>query len=252
MRTEGGRSVLLRPADPGHRRHPALALLPLLAVQATAAFSEDGSIQRGPADDGHHSMSLVEGLPAWGVTLVTLGAVVAVILAGRYLSPILFRYIHLSRLREMYTAVALVIVVGIAFLMILVGLSPALGAFVAGVVLANSEFRHELEADIEPFKGLLLGLFFITVGAGINFGTFFGSPLVILGLTLGLMLLKGLILFAIALVFRLKGRDKWLFTLSLAQAGEFGFVLSPSGCSKRSSRSGSARSFFWSSRCRCC
>jgi CPA2 family monovalent cation:H+ antiporter-2 len=163
-------------------------------VQATAAFSEDGSIQRGHADDGHHTMSLVEGLPAWGVTLVTLGAVAAVILAGRYLSPILFRYIHLSRLREMYTAVALVIVVGIAFLMILVGLSPALGAFVAGVVLANSEFRHELEADIEPFKGLLLGLFFITVGAGINFGTFFGSPLVILGLTLGLMLLKGLIL----------------------------------------------------------
>jgi CPA2 family monovalent cation:H+ antiporter-2 len=140
------------------------------------------------AEDGHHTMSLVEGLPAWGVTLVTLGAVVAVILAGRYLSPILFRYIHLSRLREMYTAVALVIVVGIAFLMILVGLSPALGAFVAGVVLANSEFRHELEADIEPFKGLLLGLFFITVGAGINFRhVLFGSPLVILGLTLGLM-----------------------------------------------------------------
>jgi CPA2 family monovalent cation:H+ antiporter-2 len=136
-------------------------------------------------------MSLVEGLPAWGVTLVTLGAVIAVILAGRYLSPILFRYIHLSRLREMYTAVALVIVVGIAFLMILVGLSPALGAFVAGVVLANSEFRHELEADIEPFKGLLLGLFFITVGAGINFGTLFGNPLMILGLTLGLMALKG-------------------------------------------------------------
>jgi CPA2 family monovalent cation:H+ antiporter-2 len=170
-------------------------------------------------------MSLVEGLPAWGVTLVTLGAVVVVILAGRYLSPILFRYIHQSRLREMFTAVALVIVVGIAFLMILVGLSPALGAFVAGVVLANSEFRHELEADIEPFKGLLLGLFFITVGAGINFGTLFGSPFTILGLTLGLMLLKGLILFGIALVFRLKGRDKWLFTLSLAQAGEFGFVL---------------------------
>jgi len=125
----------------------------------------------------------------------------------------------------MYTAVALVIVVGIAFLMILVGLSPALGAFVAGVVLANSEFRHELEADIEPFKGLLLGLFFITVGAGINFGTFFASPLLILGLTLGLMILKGAILFGIALTFRLKGQDKWLFTLSLAQAGEFGFVL---------------------------
>jgi CPA2 family monovalent cation:H+ antiporter-2 len=171
MRTEGGRSAFSVLLTQDIAVIPALALLPLLAVQASVAISEDGSIQRGHGDDGHHSMSLVEGLPAWGVTLVTLGAVVAVILAGRYLSPILFRYIHLSRLREMYTAVALVIVVGIAFLMILVGLSPALGAFVAGVVLANSEFRHELEADIEPFKGLLLGLFFITVGAGINFGT---------------------------------------------------------------------------------
>jgi CPA2 family monovalent cation:H+ antiporter-2 len=91
--------------------------------------------------------------------------------------------------------------------------------------LANSEFRHQLESDLEPLKGLLLGLFFITVGAGINFGTLFGNPLMILGLTLGLMALKGVILFGIALVFRLRGGDKWLFTLALAQAGEFGFVL---------------------------
>ncbi len=114
-------------------------------------------------------MSLVEGLPGWGVTLVTLGAVALVILAGVYLIRPLFRFIHHAHLREMYTALALLIVVGIAFLMMLVGLSPALGTFLAGVVLANSEFRHELESDIEPFKGLLLGLFFITVGAGINF-----------------------------------------------------------------------------------
>jgi CPA2 family monovalent cation:H+ antiporter-2 len=225
LRTEGGRSSFSVLLTQDIAVIPALALLPLLAVGAATSFTEDGSIQRGLAEDGHHTMSLVDGLPAWGVTLVTLGAVLAVILAGRYLSPILFRYIHLSRLREMYTAVALVIVVGIAFLMILVGLSPALGAFVAGVVLANSEFKHELEADIEPFKGLLLGLFFITVGAGINFGTLFASPLTILGLTLGLMALKGVILFAIALASNLRGRDKWLFTLSLAQAGEFGFVL---------------------------
>jgi CPA2 family monovalent cation:H+ antiporter-2 len=225
MRTEGGRSSFSVLLTQDIAVIPALAILPLLAVQVPVALTDDGSIHRGAEGDSHHSMSLVEGLPAWGVTLVTLGAVAAVILAGRYLSPILFRYIHESRLREMYTAVALGIVVGIAFLMILVGLSPALGAFVAGVVLANSEFRHELEADIEPFKGLLLGLFFITVGAGINFGTLFDNPLLILGLTLGLMLLKGVILFAIALVFRLRGKDKWLFTLSLAQAGEFGFVL---------------------------
>jgi CPA2 family monovalent cation:H+ antiporter-2 len=106
-----------------------------------------------------------------------------------------------------------------------VGLSPALGNFLAGVVLAHSEFRHELESDIEPFKGLLLGLFFITVGAGIDFGLFFSEPVTILGLALGIMLLKGVILYGLGLAFKLRGRDQWLFTLGLAQAGEFGFVL---------------------------
>jgi CPA2 family monovalent cation:H+ antiporter-2 len=156
---------------------------------------------------------------------VTLGAVAAIILTGIYATRPVFRFIHAARLREMYTALALLIVVGIAFLMNLVGLSPALGAFLAGVVLATSEFRHELESDIEPFKGLLLGLFFITVGAGINFGVLFGAPVLILGLTLGLIALKGAVLFALGKLFGLKGRDQWLFTLGLAQAGEFGFVL---------------------------
>src|SRR6056297_1219260 len=226
MQTSGGRSAFSVLLTQDIAVIPFLALLPLLAIQHAASFSEDGLIHLNDEHEAvHQSLSLVEGLPGWGVTLVTIAAVAGVILAGRYLSPHLFRFIHMSRLREMYTAVALVIVVAIAVLMILVGLSPALGAFVAGVVLANSEFRHELEADIEPFKGLLLGLFFITVGAGINFGTLFANPLTILGLTLGLMALKGVILFGIALAFRLRGRDKWLFTLSLAQAGEFGFVL---------------------------
>jgi CPA2 family monovalent cation:H+ antiporter-2 len=226
MQTEGGRSTFSVLLTQDIAVIPILAFLPLLAVQANMQFADDGSIQRGPIDDhAHHSMSLVEGLPAWGVTLMTLGAVAAVILAGRYLSPFLFRFIHMSRLREMYTAIALVIVVGIAVLMIVVGLSPALGAFVAGVVLANSEFRHELEADIEPFKGLLLGLFFITVGAGINFQVLFDNPASILGLTAGLMGVKGLVLFGLALVFKLRGGHRWLFTLGLSQAGEFGFVL---------------------------
>ena len=107
----------------------------------------------------------------------------------------------------------------------LVGLSPALGAFLAGVVLANSEFRHELEANIEPFKGLLLGLFFITVGAGINFSVLSENVGLITGLTLAVMLVKAIVLYVIAVVFKLRNSNKWLFTLSLAQAGEFGFVL---------------------------
>lgn len=199
---------------------PMLALMPLLALSAYAPHHDDH------ADDAHHAtMSLVEGLPGWGVTLVTLGAVAAIILAGMFLTRPLFRFVNGAHLRELNTAFALLIVVGIACLMILVGLSPALGTFLAGVVLANSEFRHELESDIEPFKGLLLGLFFITVGAGINFATLFGDPVTILGLTAAVILVKGLVLLFLAKIFKMRGRDRILFTLSLAQAGEFGFVL---------------------------
>ncbi len=226
MQTNGGRSSFSVLLTQDIAVIPMLALLPLLAVAAPLTFNTDGSIARAVEDDhGHHAMSLVEGLPGWGVTLVTLAAVVVVILFGVFATRPLFRFIHAARLREMYTAFALLIVVGIAFLMTLVGLSPALGTFLAGVVLANSEFRHELESDLEPFKGLLLGLFFITVGAGINFGILFGDPLSIVGLTLAVMIAKGAILYLLALIFKIRGRDRWLFTLGLAQAGEFGFVL---------------------------
>ena len=102
------------------------------------------------------------------MTLATLGVIAGIILAGIFLIPLVFRFIHAARLREMYTAITLLIVVGIGYLMTIVGLSPALGTFLAGGVLANSEFRHELESDVEPFEGLLLGLFFMTVGAGIG------------------------------------------------------------------------------------
>ncbi|WP_303704671.1 monovalent cation:proton antiporter-2 (CPA2) family protein [Celeribacter baekdonensis] len=207
---------------------PMLALMPLLATGSRLTINPDGSISR-PSDlakvASEHSVSLVEGLPAWGVTLVTLGAVAAIILAGVFLTRPVFRYIHAANMREIYTAVALLIVIGIALLMSSVGLSPALGTFLAGVVLANSEFRHELESSIEPFKGLLLGLFFIAVGAGINFTVLFRDPILIIGLTVVLMVSKGVILFAIGRIFALRKRAQWLFALSLAQAGEFGMVL---------------------------
>ncbi|SLN73860.1 Glutathione-regulated potassium-efflux system protein KefC [Roseivivax jejudonensis] len=225
MQTTGGRSTFSVLLTQDIAVIPMLVVLPLLGGVGTATLSEDGSIARSSAEDAHHTMSLVEGLPGWGVALVTLGAIAAIILAGAFLIRPVFGFIHSARLREMYTALSLLIVLGIAFLMILVGLSPALGTFLAGVVLANSEFRHELESDIEPFKGLLLGLFFITVGAGIDFGTFFDAPFTLLGLALGVMVLKGTILYGLGRAFGLRGRDQWLFTLGLAQAGEFGFVL---------------------------
>ncbi|KNG93988.1 cation:proton antiporter [Pseudaestuariivita atlantica] len=227
MSTAGGRSTFSVLLTQDVAVIPILAFLPLLALPAFATLNPDGSIARSgdKADEAHGAMSLVEGLPGWGVTLVTVGAIVAVILAGRYLAGPLFRYIHHTRLREMYVALSLAMVVGIAFLMSVVGLSPALGTFLAGVVLANSEFKHEIESDLEPFKGLLLGLFFITVGAGIRFDVLIADPLVIVALTLGIMVLKGLVLYGLARMFRLRGRDQWLFALGLAQAGEFGFVL---------------------------
>ncbi len=228
VQTGGGRSIFSVLLTQDIAVIPMLVLLPLLALGTQASINPDGSISRPvdhAAEEAHRAISLVEGLPAWGVTLATLASIVLIILFGIYASRPLFRFIHAARLREMYTAFALLIVVGIASLMVLVGLSPALGTFLAGVVLANSEFRHELESDLEPFKGLLLGLFFITVGAGIDFKILFADPLTIVGMTIAVMFLKGAVLFLLAMVFRIRGRDRWLFTLGLAQAGEFGFVL---------------------------
>ncbi|WP_138933607.1 cation:proton antiporter [Roseovarius arcticus] len=233
MQTKGGRSAFSVLLTQDISVIPMLALLPLLAMRQTPDTVLDEVLHRrmGTAIEGAMSghpdvgLSLVAGLPGWGVTLVTLAVVGGVILTGVYLTRPVFRYIHAANLREMFTALALLIVCGISFIMYLIGLSPALGAFLAGVVLANSEFRHELESDIQPFKGLLLGLFFITVGAGINFALLFGAPFLVLGLALMVIVLKGAVLYILGRVFELRGRDLWLFTLSLAQAGEFGFVL---------------------------
>jgi CPA2 family monovalent cation:H+ antiporter-2 len=235
MQTRGGRSAFSVLLTQDIAVIPILALLPLLAAQGVthvAEFASDGSIQRAVGEaaghgDGHHGpgLSLVAGLPGWAVTLVTIAAVASIVLAGIYLTRPVFRFIHAANLREMYTALALLIVVGISFLMTLVGLSPALGAFLAGVVLANSEFRHELESDLNPFKGLLLGLFFITVGAGINYQAFLADPGDLIGLALLVIFAKGVVLFFVGRAFGLRRRAQWLFTLSLAQAGEFGFVL---------------------------
>src|SRR6056297_3945040 len=226
MQTAGGRSSFSVLLTQDIAVIPMLAVVPLLAVTAPVALNADGSMAlTGEHGDSHGAISLVADLPAWGVTAVTIGAVAAVILFGAFATRPLFRFVHQARLRELYTAFALLIVVGIAVLMGLVGLSPALGAFLGGVVLANSEFRHELESDIEPFKGLLLGLFFITVGAGINFSILFSQFFTVVGLALAVIVIKGGILYMLGRAFNLRGRTLWLFTLSLSQAGEFGFVL---------------------------
>ncbi|UCH26516.1 MAG: cation:proton antiporter, partial [Trueperaceae bacterium] len=195
---------------------PMLAVFPLLALHAPGHGDDAGA---------HATTTWVGGLPAWAQTLAVLGAVVAVVLIGRYLGRPVFRAIAATRLRELFTAAALLMIIGITLLMTQVGLSPALGTFLAGVVLANSEYRHELESDIEPFKGLLLGLFFIAVGASIDFQLVIAEPLLIVGLLAGIMVLKFGILVGLGRGFRLGWDQCLLFAFALAQVGEFAFVL---------------------------
>ena len=232
MRTTGGRSAFSVLLTQDIAVIPMLAIIPILALPELAGpnAAQFGIVN---AEDTAHAaesaaaplMTVVQSLPGWGAAVLTVAIVVGIVLAGHYLSRPVFRFVHAAKLPEMSTFISLLMVLGIAFLMMLVGLSPALGTFVAGVVLANSEFRHQLEADLKPFKGLLLGLFFMTVGVGINFAMLARYPFTVLGLTLGLMLIKGLILLAIAFAFKLKRHDRWLFSLCLAQGGEFGFLI---------------------------
>ncbi|MGB7995517.1 MAG: monovalent cation:proton antiporter-2 (CPA2) family protein [Photobacterium halotolerans] len=221
-RTEGGKNAFSVLLFQDIAVIPMLALLPLLALPELIAQAQSVT---AAAAEHHEELSLVAGLPGWAYGLVITASIAFVVVGGHYLSRPLFRFVAASGLREIFTATALMLVLGVSILMSLVGLSPALGTFLAGVVLANSEFRHELESNIDPFKGLLLGLFFITVGAGINFNILFSEFFTVIGLTLGIMLIKALVLFLLALIFRIRNSNRWLFALSLAQAGEFGFVL---------------------------
>lgn len=218
LRTPGGRSAFAVLLAQDIAVVPMLAVIPLLATRKVV----DPHADVGAAEP---LLTLVESLPGWAVTGVTLGIVAAIILAGHFLSGPVFRFVHAARLPEMSTFISLLIVIGIAFLMMLVGLSPALGTFIGGVVLANSEFRHQIEVELKPFKGILLGLFFMTVGASINLLHFAEQPLRLVALTLTLMLAKGAILLLLATIFGLRGRDRTLFTFSLAQGGEFGFLI---------------------------
>ena len=222
MRSDGGQSSFSVLLFQDIAVIPMLAFIPLLALPE---LQELAAAAHGAADDGHASLSLVDRLNGWQRALVTVGAIAFVVVGGSYLTRPIFRFIAMARLRELFTAAALLIVIAIALLMVVVGLSPALGTFLAGVVLANSEYRHELESDVDPFKGLLLGLFFITVGAAIRFDLLTENLFNILAMTLGVMAIKAAVLYGLARTFKISGADRWLFTLGLAQAGEFGFVL---------------------------
>ncbi|HVZ71056.1 MAG TPA: glutathione-regulated potassium-efflux system protein KefC [Polyangia bacterium] len=181
---------------------PLIAVVPLLAAGA----------------GGH-------GGGGWLGAARVAGAIAAVVVVGRYLTRPILRMVARTGLREAFTAFALLLVVGIAQIMAAAGVSMALGAFLAGVLLASSEYRHALETDIEPFKGLLMGLFFIAVGMSIDFGLVASRPLVIVALVVGLLAIKLLALRAIGKPLGVAPGDRWLFAALLAQGGEFAFVV---------------------------
>ncbi len=190
---------------------PLFALLPLLSPRGVLAPTDGASLL------GHQ--------PAWIQAIAGLAAVAAVAGGGRYLVGPAFRFIAAARLREIFTASALLLVIAVAALMQMVGLSPALGAFLAGVVLAESEFRRELETDIEPFRGLLLGLFFITVGASLDLRLVIAQPVALFAAVIGVMGLKGVVMFLLARLAKLDRREASAVAVSLSQVGEFAFVL---------------------------
>lgn len=195
-----------------------IAIIPILALLPLLVFAPQGNSK-------DISDSIIAGWPIWQQVGVSVAVIAAIIAGGKYVSAPLFRYIAQTHMREIFTIFALFLVVAISLVMQSIGLSPALGTFLAGVVLAESEFRHELEADIEPFKGLLLGLFFITVGASINFELLFNQFSIVIALVVLLIVIKACILFALAVTFNISSKQKLLFTLALAQGGEFAFVL---------------------------
>ncbi|MFW5773979.1 MAG: cation:proton antiporter, partial [Tangfeifania sp.] len=195
---------------------PIFALIPLLASFNTNVNMSDTEVEK---------VSFVASLPGWAQLLFIIGALTFIILIGRFVSKYIFRFIAETNLHEIFTAMALLLVIGIALGMDAVGLSPALGTFLAGVVLADSEYRHELETTIDPFKGLLLGLFFISVGASINFYLFVEDPATIIGYVVLLVVLKFIVLLVLGRFFRLRKGYEFLFAFLLAQSSEFSFVL---------------------------
>lgn len=209
MRTDGGADSFAVLLFQDISVIPMLAVFPLLAASGTKAV-HDGWLHE---------------LPHWAQPLVTLGAVVAIVFAGQFIVPRGFAILAKTGLRELLTAAALLLIVGVALLMSQVGLSPALGAFVAGVVLAGSHYRHELESNLEPFKGLLLGLFFLAVGASLDFSVIAGKPLLVAALVIALIALKVVVMFVIATLLKIRGSHRWLLSLALAQGGEFAFAL---------------------------
>ncbi|PJI96328.1 Kef-type potassium/proton antiporter (CPA2 family) [Acidovorax sp. 69] len=189
-----------------------VAAIPILAMLPVLGAAAGEGVGHTPGDVALEALKIV-------------AVIAAIILGGRLLLRPVLRWIAKSNTPEIFTAAALLLVVGIAYLMVMVGLSMALGAFLAGVLLADSEYRRELEADIEPFKGLLLGLFFIAVGMSIDFGVILRSPGLMAAILIGFLAAKAVVIYTLAKLVNIPYQERPVFTLLLAQGGEFAFVV---------------------------
>jgi CPA2 family monovalent cation:H+ antiporter-2 len=191
---------------------PILAILPLIANYKSR--HQDNEVQ-----------VLIQTLPEWMQFATVILGVVILILLGRYVFVPFLRYVSKSGMTELLTASSLFLVIGVSELMVAIGLSPALGAFLAGVMLANSEFRHELEAHINPFKGLLLAVFFVSVGSTMNFNVIQDDPIFIFTTVFAVLIIKFIVLFAIGKFFKIDTPQSLFYAFALSQVGEFAFVL---------------------------
>ncbi len=194
-----------------------MAVIPILAILPFIANHK--------VENGNEMQLLIQKLPEWLQAATVIFGVIFLILFSKYLFVPFLRYVSKSGMPELLTASSLFLVVGVSELMVSIGLSPALGAFLAGVMLANSEFRHELEAQLDPFKGLLLAVFFVSVGSTINFLTIQKDPVFIFSLALVVLAVKFAVLFGIGRFFRIEQRQNYFYAFALSQVGEFAFVL---------------------------
>ncbi len=196
---------------------PILALIPVLAaLSGNLDLIENSEL---------NNISSLESLSGWIQLIIIIVVIASITFVGRFIARHIFRLVAETGMHEIFTAMALLLVIGIAIIMSKIGLSPALGTFLAGVVLADNEYRHELETTINPFKSLLLGLFFISVGASINFALLIEDPYRIIGYVVILITVKFIVLLALGRVFRLRKGFDFLFAFLLAQSSEFAFVL---------------------------
>ncbi|AXA34676.1 cation:proton antiporter [Francisella adeliensis] len=214
MSTKAGQSILSVLISQDIAVIPIFAILPLLVIQRTT-----------DSISANQHQNFITNLPGVAQAIIILSTILLMIIIGKFILRYIFSYIAKTRLAEIFTALVLLLVISVSLLMESLGLSAALGAFVAGVILSENEYRHEIESQILPFKGLLMGIFFISIGASINFVLLLNNWEYILLGTILLVSIKIITLMILAKIYKLKKSDFWLFSLSLAQGSEFAFVL---------------------------